>query len=155
MTGNWKQIDDVDDDNDKILLSHTMVPCPMGQQLVGCMFGFLIGFTVYAIIGKGLFTLFAISSGVSFGILGSRNFDDIKIPVPEWTQLCIIAFLVSIPFSSFQYFDVIGLFCLSLIVSILSGTLKFYVDLVNLTKASSSSRTNNLKSHKITPSHIV
>lgn len=135
-----------DDDNNKLDVMD--IPCPMAQQMIGCMFGFMIGYSTYSLFGKGILTLFAISSGVSFGLLGSRNSNTINIEIKEWVQVCMIAFVVSIPFSSLQYFDVVGIFCLSLIMSLLSGTLKFYVDIFHRKPLSASAL---IKSHKQVP----
>jgi hypothetical protein len=116
--------------------------CPIAQQLIGSLFGFICGFIVHLILKFSVIVLFSIALGSSFGILGSRISNPFNIEQSKWISLCLLCFLISLPFSSLLYFDMIGIFFLSLIVSMLSTHLQFWYDVIlreRKTKQSSKS----------------
>lgn len=105
--------------------------CSTAQQMVGAMFGFLLGYCVYLLFGRGLLMYVTLCAGSSFGVLGSRIENPFEIDKNHWARLFVICCAICWPLSWLAYFSMFGILFLSVLVSILSSQADFYLALMS------------------------
>lgn len=114
--------------------------CATAQQLVGGLFGFMLGYCIYIIFGRCLLLYIFLSAGSSFGVLGSRMENPFDIDKNHWARLFVLCCCICWPLSWLTYFDMFGILFLSVMVSILSSHADFYLALLARQKESQSLR---------------
>lgn len=95
-------------------------PCPIAQQMLGVLFGFMLGLTAQVLVGTNLICLFFVSFGCVFGILGSAVANPIEIRPSEFIKLGSVVYVFSIGISIllFSIIDSIaGIMLLSIVCS--------------------------------------
>lgn len=99
----------------------------------GFFSGFVFGYTSYSVFGAGIITMLFVALGSSFGMLGGKHENPFNIEKYEFLTLFILSFILTIPFYSLLYFDLLGVLSLSIIVSMLSAQIKFWYDFFSRT----------------------
>jgi len=118
---------------------HSYEPsCSTAQQMVGALFGFMLGYGIYLLFGPGLILYISLCAGSSFGVLGSRIENPLEIDQNHWARLFVLCCLFCWPLHWLAYFNMFGILILSVSVSILSSQADFYLALVSRREGPSS-----------------
>ena len=86
-----------------------------------------------------------IALGSSFGMLGGKHENPFNIEKYEFLTLFILSFILTIPFYSLLYFDLLGVLSLSIIISMLSAQIKFWYDFFSRIHYSGLPTTSSIK----------
>lgn len=105
--------------------------CSTAQQMVGALFGFLLGYGTYLLFGRGILLYLALCVGSSFGVLGSRIENPFEIDQNHWARLFVICCAICWPLHFLAYFSMFGILLLSVFVSIFSSQADFYLALMS------------------------
>ena len=114
--------------------------CSTAQQMVGGLFGFMLGYGVFLLFGPGLILYISLCAGSSFGVLGSRIENPLEIDQNHWARLFVLCCTICWPLYWLAYFNMFGILLLSVLVSILSSQADFYLALMSRRDGPSSSR---------------
>jgi hypothetical protein len=111
----------IDEDED----SRFEPPCPVAQQGVAFMFGFIFGVFAHTIAHDSLYTLLAVCAGLSFGFLGSQVESPLSISAAEFSLLLAILFPLAWLLSFLLRYDFAGIIGISLPLSAILPPAKF------------------------------
>lgn len=102
------------------------VACPLGQQLIGAIFGFLLGFLSLLLIGESRWIIsLSISFGTTFGTLASRVSSPIYVIFKEFCTVFVMAeFFCLLSFVFISCGSMLGLLITSIFVASASSTLR-------------------------------
>jgi hypothetical protein len=106
--------------------SNLDVACPLGQQLIGAIFGFLLGFLSLLLIGESRWIIsLSVSFGTTFGTLASRVSNPIDVIFKEFcTVFAMAEFFCLMSFIFISCESMFGLLIVSFFVAIASSTIR-------------------------------
>jgi len=110
-------------------------PCPCGQQFIGGLFGFFLGYFGLLFTGNFYVALVFSSGGVAFGSLGSNVYDLSTIDKSEFALFCVMCIVVSLLLTNIQFLveaDLAGIFCISFVVSSAINSIKSFLSVAQV-----------------------